>query len=420
VKHAHIWIVIAIIAFSVSAANTQQPSIPAQPSGQPPAQATDALGGRTYVGSQACASCHRATYERWSKTRMANVVSDPKVHPELVLGDFANPTPAVNFTLGQVAFVYGTKWKQRYFTKVGNDYFPLGAQWDVTHKQWRPYLVANNTDWWVPHYGPSNSDRPTGPLCDGCHSVNYNIETKTPTEWNVGCERCHGPGSEHVRRPAATTIVNPAKLDFVHANDTCIQCHSQGQPLANPVQGKYYDWPVGFHQGESLHDFWRLEEHKLGETSFTHFPDGTAHKNRMQGNDFVQSVMYRRGVTCFSCHDVHGTDNNADLIKPVGQVCLTCHGPSSPNGPHTPTLEAHTHHTPGTPGAECVSCHMPKIEQTIADVNVRSHTFAFISPASTDQLKVPNPCTDCHRDKSTAWAITALKSWGNVSPWRIE
>ena len=36
----------------------------------------------------------------------------------------------------------------------------------------------------------------------------------------------------------------------------------------------------------------------------------------MQGNDFVQSVMYTRGVTCSSCHDVHGTGNNADLVKP--------------------------------------------------------------------------------------------------------
>ena len=37
----------------------------------------------------------------------------------------------------------------------------------------------------------------------------------------------------------------------------------------------------------------------------------------MQGNDFVQSVMYTRGVTCSSCHDVHGTRHNADLIKPA-------------------------------------------------------------------------------------------------------
>ena len=39
---------------------------------------------------------------------------------------------------------------------------------------------------------------------------------------------------------------------------------------------------------------------------------------------------------------------------------------------------------------------MPKIEQTIADVNVRSHTFRFITPEMTDQLKIPNPCTGCH------------------------
>ncbi len=38
-----------------------------------------------------------------------------------------------------------------------------------------------------------------------------------------------------------------------------------------------------------LSDFWKLEDHKLGETTFTHFADGTAHKNRMQGNDCVES-----------------------------------------------------------------------------------------------------------------------------------
>jgi hypothetical protein len=42
-------------------------------------------------------------------------------------------------------------------------------------------------------------------------------------------------------------------------------------------------------------DFWQLEEHRLGEQSFTHFADGTAHKNRMQGNDYVTSIMYTHG-----------------------------------------------------------------------------------------------------------------------------
>jgi predicted CXXCH cytochrome family protein len=350
---------------------------------------------------------------------MANVVRDPKEHPEAILPDLSKPNPLVTFTTQDIAFVYGSKWKQRYFKKVGDDYFVFPAQWDITHQVWRPYFVKNGTDWWATFYPPDNFKRPTGPLCDGCHSVNYDVKAKTVTEWNVGCERCHGPGSDHVKHPTQANIVNPARLDFVSANDTCIQCHSQGRPRQNPIGGQYYDWPVGFNMSAKLAEFWQLEEHKLGEATFTHFADGTAHKNRMQGNDFVQSVMYTRGVKCFSCHDVHGTDNDALLIKPASAVCLECHGPTSPNGPHTSTIEEHTHHRSGDPGSQCVECHMPRIEQTISDVNVRSHTFKFITPTMSETYKIPNPCTACHKDKTNAWASEQLKGWTSVSVWRM-
>jgi predicted CXXCH cytochrome family protein len=252
-------------------------------------------------------------------------------------------------------------------------------------------------------------------LCDGCHSVNYNIQAKTVTEWNVGCEKCHGPDSEHVARPSRQTIVNPARMDFVHANDVCIQCHSQGRLSQNMADGKYYDWPVGFQVGLDLKAFWRLEDHKAGETTFTHFADGTGHKNRMQGNDFVLSAMYTRGVTCFSCHDVHGTDNGADLIRPANVLCLQCHGTRSPTV-RAPRPPSSTHHKAGGSGSDCVACHMPKIQQTIADVNVRSHTFRFIFPATSG---VPNACNTCHSDKSAGWAADAMRTWPEVSPWRI-
>ncbi len=243
---------------------------------------------------------------------------------------------------------------------------------------------------------------------------------KRVAEWNVGCEKCHGPGSEHVVHPTRRNILNPAHMDYVQASDTCIQCHSQGRPLTSPIEGKYYDWPVGYRVGSKLQDYWQLEESNLGQLTFTHFPDGTAHKNRMQGNDFVQSVMYRRGVTCFSCHDVHGTDNYAQLRKPADQLCLDCHGPMSLNGPRTATIEEHTHHKAGSAGSSCIACHMPKIETTVADVKVRAHTFAFITPAMTDKYKIPNPCTTCHSDKTTAWATEQLNHWPERSPWRME
>ena len=161
-----------------------------------------------YVGSLACQRCHAATYERWSKTRMANVVRDPREHPDAIIPDLSKPDPLVTFTKDDIAFVYGSKWKQRYFKKVGNDYFP------------------------------------TGPLCDGCHSVNYDTATKTVTEWNVGCEKCHGPGGDHVQRPSLRNIINSARLDYVHANDTCIQCTRRGNrskfhPTARPTTGRW-------------------------------------------------------------------------------------------------------------------------------------------------------------------------------------
>ena len=62
---------------------------------------------------------------------MANVVRDPKPNPGVVLGDFTHPDPNRSFDLDQVVFVYGSRWKQRYFAKRGNDYFPLPAQWDI-------------------------------------------------------------------------------------------------------------------------------------------------------------------------------------------------------------------------------------------------------------------------------------------------
>src|SRR5438552_925757 len=96
------------------------------------AMAAAHLCGQTppsYVGSTACQVCHPAIYERWSKTRMANVVRDPKVHPEAITPDLSKADPLVTFTKDDIAMVYGSKWKQRYFTKRGDDYFPLGAQW---------------------------------------------------------------------------------------------------------------------------------------------------------------------------------------------------------------------------------------------------------------------------------------------------
>ncbi len=378
-----------------------------------------AITSAKYVGSEACEKCHDDIYRRWKKTPMANVVRDPRLHLDAIIPDHV-PNTEVRFTTDQVGLVYGSIWKQRYFTKKGDDYFPLPVQWDIGNRAWRPYMVPSaGGDWWGALYPPDNMQRPTGPTCDGCHSVYYNIHTKQVAEWNVGCERCHGPGSEHVNHPTRENIIDPARMDNVAETDTCMQCHSQGQPRSNPIEGKFYDWPVGYQVGLELQNFWKLEDCMLGQTTFYYFPDCTAHKNRMQGNDFVQSVMYRHGITCTSCHDVHGTANYAQLREPENLICLDCHGPSSPNGPRAATVQEHTHHKDGSPGSDCVACHMPAIEtEGVPGAFVHAHTFRVVSPSMTDKYKIPNPCTSCHKDKSAAWAEDAIRHWPQLSPWK--
>src|SRR5437763_10083280 len=55
-----------------------------------------------YSGSAACKTCHPAVYSRWSKTRMANVVRDPKTHPDAIIPDLSKPDPLIEQTIADV------------------------------------------------------------------------------------------------------------------------------------------------------------------------------------------------------------------------------------------------------------------------------------------------------------------------------
>src|SRR5579883_289157 len=64
--------------------------------------------GAHSVGSAACKECHAEIYERWKKTPMANVVRDPREHPEAIIPDLSQPNPLVTFSKDDIAFVYGS------------------------------------------------------------------------------------------------------------------------------------------------------------------------------------------------------------------------------------------------------------------------------------------------------------------------
>src|SRR5579872_4173811 len=83
---------ILFIAISSTAISSQAPAGGGQaPAPLPGGPAPEARA--SYVGSASCRRCHAATYDRWAKTRMANVVTDPRLHPEAVIPDFTKPDP---------------------------------------------------------------------------------------------------------------------------------------------------------------------------------------------------------------------------------------------------------------------------------------------------------------------------------------
>ncbi|MGH6815371.1 MAG: c-type cytochrome, partial [Hyphomicrobiaceae bacterium] len=76
---------------------------------------TEPIPSAQYVGSAQCRECHQEIYDRWSKSRMANVVRDPREHPDAILPNLSMPHPLLNFSANDIALVYGSRWKQRYF-----------------------------------------------------------------------------------------------------------------------------------------------------------------------------------------------------------------------------------------------------------------------------------------------------------------
>ena len=55
--------------------------------------------------------------------------------------DFQADSPLVSFGREDVVFTCGSKWKQRWYTQIGDDYFVFPVQWDVQNRQWRRYYV---------------------------------------------------------------------------------------------------------------------------------------------------------------------------------------------------------------------------------------------------------------------------------------
>jgi hypothetical protein len=199
-------------------------------------------------------------------------------------------------------------------------------------------------------------------------------------EINVGCESCHGPGSEHVANTGRSRfIVNPKYLSAERSSAVCGRCHDRRQGYGGPTVG--YTQPISeagelAKPGMSRHELITkyTDPIKKGPTmrgpgrEDNIWPDDVhSNKPHQQYSDFLKSKMYRNDrllVTCSDCHDLHGGTPNArwlihDANDPASPLCQRCHAVDVLSH-----METKLNAKMKGQLTRCIDCHMPGTANT--------------------------------------------------------
>jgi predicted CXXCH cytochrome family protein len=402
----------------------------------------------TFVGSTSCQNCHEAEFRDWTGSH--HELAMQVATADTVLGDFNDASfeyfgsSTLFYTRDdafyvrtadasgedrefRIAYTFGVEPLQQYLIEFpGGNLQTLAFSWDT-----RP--ASEGGQRWFHVYGdddyiaPDDSLHWTGLqqnwnyMCAECHSTNVdmgfdaatNTFRTTYSEISVGCEACHGPGSKHLEQVAAgkatdaygleanlgdhagaTWVMNPetgiAGLSETRTQpqqqpESCGRCHSRRGIIA-----------AAYEYGKPLTD---THMPALLDNSL-YFADGQILDEVYVYGSFLQSRMYKAGVTCTDCHNPHTSrlvsgDNPSD-------VCAQC---------HMPTKFAVTEHAGHEPQqAACVDCHMTSRTYMVVD-DRRDHSFRIPRPDLTESIGTPNACGVCHSDRDAAWAATAISEW---------
>lgn len=185
----------------------------------------------------------------------------------------------------------------------------------------------------------------------------------------IDCQRCHGPGAEHVRLALAANtpretirqaIVNPARLSRERQLEVCMQCHLETSSSLMPNEIRRYNRTIdSYRPGEPLGDykiFFDRENNDRFEIAHA------AYRLRM-------SACFRSSqMTCLTCHDPHQSYRTANSTAHYVAVCQGCH-------------QAVAHKTALPAGADCLSCHMPKRRtDDVVHVVMTDHYIQRVKP----------------------------------------
>lgn len=409
-----------------------------------------------YVTSEACRDCHALNYESWRANTLHPYMFRPVKSPGDLLGDFDSTDPALTFKREDVEFVLGNKWEQVYVRMIDGEYYPLPAKWYIMQKRWVPYKV---NDW---------KEVPMSKKCNGCHTTGFDPATLKFTEFGIGCEACHGPGSQHVqnqRKASAAPCAHchdngltdgqkPTDIIRSVSATVCGQCHNRGQNAPKDgLHGAEFGFPVNFTPGEDLDPsfipltpkqdknrefFWgngiaKNRHQEFGDWAKSKHANAVKNlkKEYEKGGDrgelsdeclYCHSTDYRHadkdarptldtakhGVTCVACHEPHGRDK---LLPHAGDGVTQCGGCHVDSMSHNVAKQGKPHYPCPTAVVTCADCHMPRIVSTGGFFSIRNHGFKIVSPQEAQKNAMPSSCQNggCHEDKSVQWALDAYQ-----------
>jgi hypothetical protein len=350
--------------------------------------------GVAYVGSKVCAGCHADIYEKYVRTDMGRSMSlanDPAQlervsNPVTVVADklhryfqvfrkdsnlyqseyeLGSDGSEVFRNIQKIEYVIGSGSNgQGYIVQRGDYLLEAPLSYYSKSKSW-----ALSPGYELGDYGFSRTI-PTS--CVACHSGlaqpvpdRVALYREPPfRELAIGCENCHGPGDLHVAdrskgtavsSGADPTIVNPAKLGRLLADNICMNCH-QGSDTRVLQPGRDY---LDFRPGTPLENAVAIFALPITRESQPASPL-LEHYSLM-----TLSKCYRLSsgrMSCLTCHDPH-EQPRGEAANYYRQRCLACHAEKSCSS----SLVARARRTPPD---DCTGCHMPKQNLTLISHSV--------------------------------------------------